>query len=158
MSTAIVGYCMQHCGEIQLRSVYYNHVFALPAYLYKLVCLSVSISGSVACIKLLYKQPLVAGVCGYLGLVVAGVYIFLYDWGFKLPHMFQVYKALILATFQGKISKRELRILRARVESLGAAEVKMGRFHALERCSTPLFLHFNLTTTGSIVLAFPSHA
>ena len=155
LSSAQIGYNVRHCCEIQLRAIYYNLVYSLPAYLYKLLCLFVSISGSVACIKLLYKQPLVAGVCGYLGLVVAFVYIFLYDWGFRLPKMFSEYKAFILAK-PGNISRLEYRILLARVKALGTVAVKMGSFHALERCSTPLFLHFVLTATGSIVIAFPS--
>ena len=142
---------------MQVRAAYYNQVYSVPAYLYKLVCLFVSISGSVAGIKLVYSQPVVAGVCGYLALLVAFVYIFLYDWGFKVPQMFEIYKAVILAK-QGDISRRELRILDARIKSLGSIAVRMACFHTLERCSTPMFLHFAVTTTGSIVIAFPGQA
>ena len=131
---------------IQLLVTLFNTGHRNVLYCTKLACISIATVNGYGAIGHGGKNP----IFGFLNFSVTVnaifLYTFVYEKGFAIPEALKSIKKMLGVRTQGVQNKRDRAILRRRIESIPFVGLRVGNFHMLERMSTPIFIHYVLTS------------
>ena len=140
--------------RIQLFICLFNMVNRHVIFTLKLLYIGIAITGGYAAIAHFKDYP-IFGIMYYVMFIdVSLIYTVIYEKGFLVAETFQKAKHLLRfeATKNGRVGVRK--ILEKQFMSIPSVGIKVGEFHALERASTPIFLHYVLTNVVNMLVAF----
>ena len=102
------------------------------------------------------SHPIFGTMYYFIFFDVALIYMVLYEKAFKTPDLVKqvVQGTLLQLGKQRKVSMVEAKILKRQLESIPAVDIKVGRFHAMERTSTPVFVNYVLVNIVNMLVAF----
>ena len=131
-----------------------NNVNQHLIFTWKMLSLGMCISSGYAAIAHFREHP-VFGVMYYVMFFEAAVvYMLLYEKAFKVPVLFQTAKSLLRLQGSTLRNKAERKLLGMRAMSIQPVGIKVGKFHTLERISTPVFGDYVLRNVVSMLVAY----
>ena len=145
------------CLQLYVRIL--NVVNRNIIFTWKLVCIGVSIMCGYAGIAHFKDHPIFGLMYYVIFLDASLVYIVIYEKAFKVPALFkQAVNAELtkLGPGNGRAMSRTVnsKALMKQFRSIPSMAIKVGRFHSLERNSTPAFLDFVLRNIVGMLMAF----
>ena len=97
----------------------------------------------------------VFGIMYYILLVdLVLVYSIIYAKAFRVPLLIRNATMSLEVFANGIGNKAERNFLRKQVKAIPPQGIQVGRFHTLERTSTPVFLHYILTNVVNMLVAY----
>ena len=135
---------------IQLLNVVNQHLI----FTCKLICIGVCITSGYAAIAHFMSHPVYGIMYVVLFLNCAPLYVLVYDKAFRTPSLLKHVKGTLRLKLYRERNSFQRKIMDRRVMSIPMLGVKVGTFHVMERTSTPVFLHYVLSSIVSMLLAY----
>ena len=82
------------------------------------------------------------------------LYVLVYDKAFRTPSLLEQVKGTFRLQLNRERNSFQRKIMDRRVMSIPMLGVKVGAFHVMERKSSPVFLHYVLSSIVSMLLAY----
>ena len=120
----------------------------------KLICIGVSITSGYGAIAHFMDHPVYGVMYVVLFLNCTLLYVLVYDKAFRTPSLLKQVKGTFRLQLNRERNSFQRKIMDRRVMSIPMLGVKVGSFHVMERTSTPVFLHYVLSSIVSMLLAY----
>ncbi|CAG7716679.1 unnamed protein product [Allacma fusca] len=139
---------------VQLNIQLYNQSFAPEHHLIKLSVITASLFCFFCGFKLINTSPEDAIPLLFCATEVTVIFILLFDKAFGIPDMMGELKETILMISIHRKDKRGHGLITKQVKAIRNTGIKVGCFHTFERTTTPKFLHFVITSLGTLLIGF----
>ncbi|CAG7717142.1 unnamed protein product [Allacma fusca] len=144
---------------LKLRELYidvkmFNKVFGQIIFIFRILCLVLSITGIFVAIRHFSDEPILSTVHLFSGTYTLVLFSVIYDHAFCIPDKMALIKRELLEISTLLRSRFGDNILYRKIKSIPSCGIQVGSFHTFERISTPNYLSYITQQVCNLLVTF----